>query len=211
MKFEIKCSTFIRLASVCNFFDPSTPVKDREDFMTVRLEKVNGRTIAVSTNRMVMAIELLPHFDLSTDEICHVVLDPQLVNQCKFDSLLDATLTIETMPEIALATASTSTGWKYHGNACYWRDDTEFDKWRDVIPKNNASASKHVMTWDMSHLQALFESSPTGEIYFPRYIDASQPIILRDAGDDSWVGVFIPSIDSKTRTVEAEMPKWVHI
>lgn len=211
MKFEIKCSTFIRLASVCNFFDPSTPVKDREDFMTVRLEKVNGRTIAIATNRMIMAIELLPHFYPSPDEVCHVVLDPHLVNQCRFDSLLDATLTIETMPEIALATAYTSTGWKYHGNACYWRDKTEFDRWRDVIPKKNVGKSQYIMTWNLPHIQALFESSPTGKVYFPRYIDASLPVVLRDMGDDSWVGVFIPSVDSKTRTVEAEMPEWVGV
>lgn len=207
MKFEIKCSTFVRLASVCSFFDPAVKLEDRAKVNTVRLEKVKGKTIAISTNRYIMAVELLPHFDPSPDGVCHVVLDPTLIGQCKFDSLLDATLTINTIPEIALGQASTSTGWSFGGNACHWFDETPLDRWREIAEKN-VGKSQYVMSWNLPHVQSLFESSPTGKIYFPRHIDATRPITLRDMGDESWVGIFIPSIDSKDRITEAELPDW---
>jgi hypothetical protein len=212
MKFDIKCATFVRLASICNFFEPTTPEELRKELRTVRLEAANGKIFAIATNQKIAAAELVGFEHTGQNGVAHVVLDPAIINQCKAESFMDGYLTINTIPEIATAMANTTSGWSFQGNPCYWFDETILDEWRTWAPDNVAKKSENIMAWNLYHVQALLESSPTGKVYFPKYIDASEPIILRDQGDPNWVGLFIPQ-KSKTepQKVAAELPDWWRI
>jgi hypothetical protein len=50
MQFQIKCETFLRLASICNFFESHTPHDVKEKCNTVRLEITKGKVFAIATN-----------------------------------------------------------------------------------------------------------------------------------------------------------------
>jgi hypothetical protein len=209
MRFEIKCSTFARLASICSFFEPTTPQELKEQINTLRLEKVNGKTIAIITNQKIAAIEILPQYEPGEHgKAIHIVLDPALISQCKMEAFLDGSLFIDAIPEIATAMARTSSGWGYPGNACHWFSETVMDDWRewsgDKIKKSDG-----IMAWRLAHVQALFEASPSGHIYFPRHIDATKPVVLRDKNHDGWVGLFIPKPSNTEQQLDAaELPDW---
>lgn len=209
MRFEIKCSTFARIASVCSFFENTTPQELKEEINTVRLEKFNGKTIAIATNHKIAVIEMLPQYEPGEHgKAIHIVLDPVLIAQCKMEAFLDGSLIIDVIPEIATAMARTSSGWSYPGNACHWFNETALDDWR-TWAKGVAKKTEGIMAWRLAHVQALFEASPTGDIYFPRHIDATKPIVLRDRNYEHWVGLFIPKPSNTEEQIEsADLPDW---
>jgi len=209
MRFEIKCSTFARLASICNFFEPSTPQELKDQINTVRLEKVNGKTIAIATNQKIAAIEMLPQYEPGEHgKVIHVVLDPAIIAQCKMEAFLDGSLIIDAIPEIATAMARTTSGWSHQGNACHWFADTVLNDWRKWA-SDNVSKSKGIMSWNLAHVQALFEASPSGKVYFPRHIDISEAIVLRDQLNPNWVGLFRAKLSNTEAQEEpAELPDW---
>lgn len=209
MKFEIKCSAFLRLASVCNFFKPTMPHELKEQINTVRLEKINGKTIGIATNQQIAVMEILPQFELGENaKVIHIVLDPILINQCKLEKFLDGSLYINAIPEMAIAQARTSSGWNYPGNACHWFAETIMDEW-NMWALPIPTKSTKIMAWDLAHIQALFEASPTGHIYFPQYIDAEKPVIIRDRNNPDWVGIFIPKpSNTESQKESAKLPDW---
>jgi len=210
MLFHIKCSTFVRLASVCNFFEPSCDDEIRTKLNTVRLENHNGKTIAIVCNNKIAAIEVVNTDAALVNGVAHVVLDPVLLQQCQAESFLDGVLTINTTPEIAIAMASTSSGWQYVGNACYWFDQTPLDGWRDLAPKQPATANKGIMWWNTYHIETLLKSSPSGKVFFPAFTDVKQPTVLNDYGSPHWVGLFIPDPEpyESAPTIPASLPEW---
>lgn len=209
MRFDIKCATFVRLASICNFFEPETTHEMREQINTLRLEARNGKIVAICTNQRIAAIELIGTAPAGVNEVAHVVLHKPIIDQCKVESFFDGMLTINTIPEIATAMAQTSSGWSYQGNACHWFDETALDDWREMAPDKPITKSEGVMLWNLHLVQALFESSPSGKIIFPRHIDANKPVVLRDLNDPNWVGLFIPAAHgNKIQKQAAELPEW---
>lgn len=208
MKFDIKCATFVRLASICNFFEPTTPQEIRDKIRTVRLEAVNGNMLAIACNQKIAAIELIGRAPSNQNDVAHVILDPAIINQCKAESFMDGVLTINTIPEIATGMAQTSSGWSFPGNACYWFDETPLNDWRKWAPDTIAEESKYVMYWNLYHVQALMESSPSGKVIFPEFIDTMQPIVLRDYNNPNWVGLFIPRKEESPQKIPAQLPDW---
>lgn len=211
MQFHIKCSTFVRLASICSFFEPTTLEEFRKQLTTVRLEARGGKIFAIATNQKVAAIEFIAFDPTGQNGVAHIVLDPKIINQCKAESFMNGTLSINTIPEIATAMASTTSGWTYQGNACHWFEKTILDEWRKWAPDKMPSKSEHIMMWNLYHIQALLEASPSGKVLFPEFIDARKPIVLRDQNDPNWVGLFVPKMtnnNSDMPKVGAELPEW---
>lgn len=209
MKFEIKCATFLRLAKICEFFEPECPMDERAILTTVRLEHYDGNAFAIVTNKRIAAIERIGSAPAGNG-VAHVVLDPQLLAQCRAETFLDGSLIINTIPEIATAMASTSSGWNYSGNACYWWDETPLDDWRSWSPDEPIKKHEGIMYWGLFAVTSLLESSPSGKVYFPKYINCSKPVVLRDKHDDNWVGLFIPEPFQSTQKESAELPDWWH-
>lgn len=209
MRFDIKCSTFTRLASICNFFEPETTQEQRASINTLRLEAINGKIIAICTNQRIAAVEYIAQCDPNLREVIHVILSEELVSRCKLEAIMDGVLSINTIPEIANAMAQTSSGWMLTTNVCTWPDETVLDNWRKFAPDESFKKSEGIMVWNLLQVQALFESSPTGKVYFPRHIDANKPVVLRDMNNPFWVGLFIPSTyNHKVQKESAELPDW---
>lgn len=208
MNFNIKCATFVRLASICSFFEPETPLETRQQIETVRLEAINGKIIAIATNQRIAAIELIGHCQPDRREVAHVRIDPAIVMQCKLEAFLDGVLTIETIPEIATGIAYTSSGWRFNGQACHWFDETLMDDWRKWAPDQVPTESDGIMMWNTYHVHALMESSPTGKVIFPRHVDTKVPVVLRDRGNENWVGLFMPKPHGEIQKIPATLPIW---
>jgi hypothetical protein len=208
MRFDIKCATFTRLATICSFFEPECAKEDRDVINTVRLEAINGKLIAVVTNMRIAAIELIGTVPVGQNGVAHIVLDPSLIAQCKAESFIDGVLTINTIPEIAVASAQTSSGWSMQGNTCHWYEDTPLNDWRTWAPDAPITKSEGIMMWGLYAVQSLAESSPTGKVIFPRYIDAMKPVVLRDKTNPNWVGLFVPRPYNDQQKTEATLPEW---
>ncbi len=209
MQFQIKCSTLIRLASICSFFEPTVPEQTREKINTIRLEAQNGKLLAIVTNQKIAVIELIGSVDVNLKGFTHLKLDPVLIAQCKAEALIGSHLIINTIPEMASAFAQTSSGWVYAGNPCLWFDETPLNDWRDWMPDEVSKKTTGAMYWNLFQVQSLVESSPTGEVCFPQFIDVSKPVILRDIHDSNWLGFFIPKPYDGSKSPSASLPEWL--
>lgn len=209
MQFQIKCATFVRLASICNFFESHISEETKQKCNTLRLEISKGKVFAIATNVKIAAIEWIGN-TTEKDGVAHIILDPAIVNQCKAEAWFDGVLTINTIPEIAIANASTSSGWVYPTNACYWFDETPLDKWREWAPEKMATKSSGIMWWNLFYVEALLASAFSGKIVFPEFINTKEPIVLRDRDNPNWVGLFLadPTPYEQRVTEPATLPEW---
>ena len=213
MKFTIKCSVFNRLAAIPTFFEPTTPEEIRQQLTCVRLENFNGKSFAIATNQKIAAVEYL---GLTNEQngIAHVIIDPVLIEQCKKEIPFDSYLEIVTIPEIAFATAKTMFGYVYKNeatkdNPCSWLDENIMDEWRTWIPDGPVKENTGPMYMNLDHVQALAQSSPSGKIVFPLFIDIKKPVVLRDREFSEWVGLFMPNPGvNEPDAKAAEVPEW---
>jgi len=208
MNFTIKCQTFARLASICQFFEPSTRVDVREKINTVRLENKDGKCFAIATNEKIAVIEFLHNTD-QEDGYAHLVLDPALIKQCEVEMLYDSNLHITVVEQIAVASAKTDLGYAHPGNCCYWFDDSPLNQWRNWLPTVKPAESTGAMYWDTHQVETLVKASPSGQITFPEFINSADPVIIRDTRSPDWVGLFIPN-NSDTLIKPAELPEWLN-
>lgn len=204
--YNIKSSTLYRLASICNFFENSTSENLKLKINTVRLENKNGQSFAISTNQKIAAIEYLG-FTHATDSSIHLKLSPELLQQLFMEATSNYMINIMTIPEIAISTLTSTSGFTLT-DCCYWWQDTPLADWRDWACEAPI-ASKGAMFWNLFHIESLIKSSPSGKIVFPEFIDYEKPITLRDRHNPEWVGLFIaePPKPDKIR-IPAELPEW---
>lgn len=204
-EFKIKCETFLRLAGICEFFEPSVEDGIRDKINTVRIENHNGISLGIATNQKVAAVEYLGDTD-QPDGVIHIKLTSELIEQCKLEVQFDSVLTIVTVPEMGISSIQTTFGFNVT-DGCYWFVDTELNNWREWGAAN-ATASKGVMYWNLYQLEPLIKSAPSGKIIFPEFIDTNQPVTLRDHISPNWVGIFFPKPSDAVITEQAALPDW---
>jgi len=205
--FKIKCKTFLRLVSVCDYFSPKIDTETKEKLNVLRLENTEDSCLAVITNQKIAVIERLGHNESKKRGVVHVVLTDALKKDCQYGSENELFLEIETMPEIALGTVRLSSGALLNAK-CRWFDETPLDDWRSWGCENPKKADG-AMYWDMAYVESLFQASPSGCIYFPKLIDIKQPLTLRDFNAPEWVGLFLPRPpDEEIVRNEASLPEW---
>lgn len=210
MKFYINCQTFIRLAGVCNYFSPFIEPEMKDKLNTLRLENLNGKTIAIITNHKIAVIEYLSD-TTEPDGFAHVKLDPQMIGICA--AMGDNILEITTIPEILFATAQ-SCGFSYNGNACHWFNDSPLNEWRSWAglqgKENIPKKSKGAMVWNLSYIQSLIAASPSGRVVFPEFIDVDKPVVIRDRVSPKWAALFLakPAATDIDDVIPAALPAW---
>ena len=207
MNLSIDCSTFVRLASICDYFEPDLPLEIKDKINTIRIMVNNSKIIALVTNQKIAAVEYLGS---TTKPDCHfdLVLCPKLIEQAKSEMPYDSKLNYEIIPEIAMATVSTTFGYVHDDNACYWFDNSPLDKWRNWVPQYIIPVNKGAMVWDVFHIESLVKSSPSGEVVFPEQIDSTGPVCIRDVKNSNWMGVFIPKSETNPN-ISATIPVWL--
>ena len=206
MNFIIKCETFLRLSSVCDFFEPSLTDETKRRINTVRLENKSGKSFAIATNEKIAVVEYLGVTD-HADGCTHLKITKQLKEQATLEAMFDGQFNVTVMKEVGMSNITTTTGFIIN-DCCHWLDDTPLNKWRTWGAKNS-DKSRGIMYMDVFHIETLIKSSPSGKIYFPEFIDIKQPTTVRDCNNESWVGLFIPEPEGgKVITKQAELPEW---
>lgn len=191
--FVITCDTVSRLAHLAT--------GDDEWFQTIRID--NG--VAVASNRRLLACELIP----ACTGAVHLMLAPELVEQCRTEAQWDSTLTISVMDGLNYASAKTSLGWIAPGNVALYADTpNELAKWRDILPKQPAKTHRGALFMTTDEMVQLCKSSPSGRIVFEEIMDILQPTVVRDIYDDDWFGLFYPR-STKDSYLPATLPSWV--
>lgn len=200
----IKTEVLRRFAKIPTFFEPTTPEDIKKEISVIRLEIKDGKQFVVATNQQIAAVEFISVTD-SPDDVCYLKLSDSLKNYLAEQK--DGDFIVDTIPELAMATASADGYEDYE--PCLWFDENIMDSWRSWFGKPIIKHSNDPMVWDLYHVETLFESSPSGSIVFPAFIDPHKPMVLRDHDKDNWCGVFIPD-DKHYQNVEpAELPEWM--
>lgn len=203
--YTISCATLSRLSKIPSYFGPSVPEHTKPLINTVRLENKGGKSYAVATNQKIAAVEYLgptPH----PDSFCHLKLPIPRIDELARNN---ETATIMTIPQIAVSTLTTTGGFALN-DVSYWFDETPLDSWRTWFNPNIYKNSQGAMYWDLFHLELLFQSSPSGKVIFPEFIQADKPVLLTDRENDKWLGAFIPNVYPTEKAVKpSKLPEWM--
>lgn len=197
MQITVPCEVFARLASIVKHMpDDIDPW-----FRSVRYDS----GVLVCTNKHVMAAEFIG----GPSGVLHIAADVALIAQCRTEGALGSTLTIQYVEALNFASAKTTLGYNFPGNAIVNPGGkNDFDKWRSLFEEPQPTVSKGVMLWETQSIGLLLETAPSGSLTFPEFIDAKKPMILRDPVDTAWAGMFIPS-DMSLPTFHAKRPDWI--
>ncbi len=205
----IKSSTLNRIASVCNFFESTTPEDLKTKINTVRLENKNGHSYAIASNQKIGSVEYLGITDKPNGAV-HLVLSETLKQALIIESMIESFLTITVIPEVAISSLQSNSGWALN-NCCYWWDDTPLADWRNW-GWEAAKKTKGAMYWNCHSVETLVKSSPSSQVIFPEFIDTDYPVVIRDWLNPNWAGVFFPKpVPPEVVKVPAQLPEWWNV
>lgn len=197
--FIIPCETIYRLSRIL-----ITPHENATEWTrTLRID----HGAAIVTNRSVIVIERV----IGGNGIAHLHLTLDLIEQCRKEAAFKSSLTITVNEALRFATAKTSLGYIAPGNCCMWSTAVnELDRWKEIAEQARpiVKKSKGAMFWNGETIAALAGASPSGAIVFPEHIDISLPVVVRDAFDPDWVGLFCSTGQDDQRK-PARLPDWV--
>lgn len=173
---------------------------------TIRLEIKNNRQYIIGYNKYIACVQYLGEC-ADSNEVLYLDFNEKTLENLRFELNIGSDYIIETNPELALATVTTSLGSKYE-KFVYWLDEDETDDWFSWFSESDENIG--FMYWDLYQIQTMFECSPSGEIIFPEHINANKPVIVADANNNEWFGVFIPRSDSDKPLKPATLPEWIN-
>lgn len=210
MRFSIKCDVFNRLIKITKTLKPTTPRELVDLLSCLRLEYRKGHYYAIVCNQEIASIQYLGTTD-QPDYAIHVINHESLIQQSLNETLTDSSIFIDVIPEFALATLSTSSGWVLSENACIFPDRSPMNDWINWFPGDNNYKNNGIMYWDADQISSLASSSSSGKLYFPEFIDVDKPVVIRDQLDENWCGLFIPKPEPTALQIRkgAEIPKWI--
>lgn len=212
MQFKIPCSTFARLANAAI----PQPNETRHHINCIRFENVNGACYAIATNALIAAIEHLGNTEWQDYGIC-IARDPALIAQCESEASFDSELTIDVIINdiMKFASAKTTFGYTHPDNVLrYPPDGMDHRPWNDfrsLVPDEMPSKSAGFLFMDTEQITNLGKASPSGRLVFPKFIDSSKPVLVRDAVDPAWLGLFLPRDNggSQDKLKPATRPEWI--
>lgn len=215
MNFEISAENYLRLASITQHVPERVFETSNEETIAaikcVRLEYKAGKYYAIASNRKIAAIYYLGETK-EPDSVIHLASDASLAAQCEMEKSFNSVLTVVSVPELKMATVKTLLGYSFPGNAGVFIDNTPLNLWPRWIPRKGIAASKDAMHWTLQDLEMLNKASPSGRIVFPEFIDANEPVIVRDHANPNWMGVFMANLADEKGKVQtakpATVPEW---
>lgn len=216
MNFEISAEIFLRLARLPASIPQrvlNIPSEDVESIKCVRLEYRNGNYYAIATNRKIAAVYYLGT-TAEENAVAHISIDPKLIAQCETEKQFKSTLQIISIPALQMITLKTMLGWVFPGNAgVFPPPQGRLNEWMTWVPKSEIKVSSGAMAWTADDMVSLAAASPSGRVRFPEFIDAMQPVVLRDIVDLNWMGVFMSNVSNEDTgnvyTIEpATVPEW---
>lgn len=187
-----------------NFIIHSEIIERFSKLSIIRLEIKNGKKYIVGYNKYIACVQFLGECS-DADEVVFLNFEKEKNESIRVETNMNSEYIIETNPETATGTVKTTVGSVY--DVLKWSDDDETDNWFSWFTDSNESVG--FMYWELYQVQTLFECSPSGEIIFPEHINATKPVIVVDANNTEWVGVFIPRSDSDKPLKPAILPEWM--
>jgi hypothetical protein len=212
MNFILPVETYLRLAALpARFTSKSVTEEEKKLLQCVRLENKNGHAYAIATNRRIAAVFYLGATD-QPDGAAHITIDKRLLAQCETEKAFNSQLFVTTIPMLNAISLKTTLGYVFPEAGGFFSDETPMKAWRTWVPKQEAAMSVGAMKWNLSDMMALNACSPSGDVVFPEFIDANQPVIIRDYKVDNWLAMFMSNIlteDGKVMLADpATLPTW---
>lgn len=213
MNIEIASEIFLRLAAVSKTMPLSITDHEKDLLRCVRFEFRDGKKFAIASNRKIAVVYMLG-LTPERDQSVHIRTEPALIEQLKREKVFNSVLKVIAMPELGAISVSSNTGYAFQGNPGFFSESTPLKDWPTWIPKNPIEKSQNgAMQWSTECIQTINEASVSGYVNFPEFIDALQPVILRDKDDENWIAMFMPNCaDEKTKKVytcvPATLPAW---
>lgn len=212
MNYKINLQTYLKLAKLTETVDPRFSKEQSDECRHVRIENSAGKQFALSSNRTVMSVYFLGKTD-QQDGFCHLTVDPFVVSTLKALPLHETVLDIMTIPSMNIATISVNGVTMFADGVATFPADHIMTNWKTWVERSTPKETIGAMAWKMHNMVALSETSPSGFVAFPEFIDATKSIVIRDINDENWYGVFMGNrVDDENRaytTEPAYLPKWV--
>lgn len=211
MNFEFPAEIYFRLSSIPGRYQHNVTEDVQKQLNCIRLESSKGNTFAIASNRKIAAIYYIENTG-APDGVVHLDILPGLLKQCETEIPFNSTISVTAMPELGIVSLKTTMGYVHPGNGGSFPAISVLEQWRAWFPKTNPDKSSGAMAWFLPDMVELEKSSPTGQIAFPQFINALEPIVLRDINYPNWIGLFMANKtddQGKVYTVEpATIPKW---
>lgn len=215
MNFLIPTEIFVKLTGILYRWPINVQEIEKKYLNSIFLEHKDGLTFAVATNRKIAGVYFLGNTK-EADGFVNITVDKPLVEQAKTEIPFHSNLNIVAISDLNVVSIKTDFGYNYPGNGGFFAKDSPQINWRTWLPKTIAKQSKGAMGWLLTDIEALTRSSPSGDVAFPEFIDANEPVIMRDNHDDNWMGMFMSNhrdeTTGKVSTITpASIPTWVKI
>ena len=169
----------------------------------IRIEVENHKGFMIASNEIIACVKYLgDSFD--ENEVVYIKIDPEFRERMEFNTRFSTPVTLETVPAFGLATLKAD---KDISEYLIYLDENFYDDWRSWFTES--SENKGFMFWDTYQVIKLFESSPSGQIVFPEFINSSKPVLLRDVTDSTWMGAFVPAAKDDRKIKSATLPEWL--
>lgn len=86
----------------------------------------------------------------------------------------------------------------------------DFPDWRKYFNRPEVKKPTGTISFDAKEMTKLIAAAPTGAIIFCEYIGATvdSPILIADAENDAWIGLFLPVTSGGKHYPHAIVPEW---
>jgi hypothetical protein len=205
MEFAIACETIKRLNRIAG-----------PEHRFIRLEHYQECSVAIVTNKKIAVIEKIGINPQNLNGAILFPLNDSIIAQCEQEAPFNSVVKIIANSVLGWATASTTLGFPFQGNAMIPGESVtmaHMNDWREWLPPKPVTKTNGAMFWTADWIAQIASAAPSGRIVFPEFIDVSKPVILRDFIDEKWLGIFMANRVTDAGVVEnaepATVPKWI--
>ena len=201
MQVQINADVFVRFANLARNLPPSDP---RNYLRSVMIEVANGSAFIVATDSRFAAVQRLG--EMAGEFRACVVADDTMTLQAMAEKPFSSSLFI------SAEKVTTSLGFTYPGNPFALAPQgkiNELFSWRKLF-QTAPEKSSGSMFIDMARMRFMLETSPSGRVLFPDKIDTAFPIIVKDAIDSDWLGVFLGRSEDAPQFY-GSLPGWFNV
>lgn len=201
MQVQINADVFVRFANLAR----NLPANDPRNYLrSVMVEVANGNAFIVATDSRFMAVQRLG--EMAGEFRACVLADDVLTGQAAAEIPFSSSLFI------SAEKVTTALGFMYPGNpfiSAPLGKINEMFTWRSLLQVKVENAGG-TMFIDTARMQALINTSPSGRVLFPPKIDIAKPIVVKDAVDPDWLGVFLGRTEDAPLSY-GSLPGWFNV
>lgn len=212
MRFKISCEQFARLSKGAyvpgedlGLDTAGHPLPVRPEFACVRLQNISGKSYAIVTCGIIMAVEYLGP-TTEPDGAVNVPTAPALIAQCEAEQMFNSDLSVDYDPISGYTVLMSTLGYMFPGSA-RMADSGVWDTkdWRDRIDPP-AKKSDTAFSFHGKWLARMASTAPSNIFILPEHVQRKRPVVVRDRIDKDWLGVFL--VIQYDYSEFAELPDW---